>query len=142
MNTRNTLGIFVISPLLTIGTAAYAQGGPAGRRPGGMGQGGPPALPDSAGIAKIADEMAQALSLSADQKVQISALHFAHFAEVREQMDAERGDSKDYRQQMAALRTKFEKEVKSLLSDERQAKFEKLAHSRGRRPGQQGRKRR
>jgi periplasmic protein CpxP/Spy len=132
MNARNLLGIYVICLLLTGSAAAVAQGGrPGGPRFGGMNQGAPPALPDSTGIVKIVDEMSQALSLSPDQKKQVSDLHFTHFSEACSQRGNTGGDRQAQREKMDALRTRFESKIKALLNDEQQTKFEKLAKNRG-----------
>lgn len=142
MNKGKLIGMCVLCVLMAGSSATLAQGGrPAGPPRGGPERGGPPALPDSTQIVQIVDQLAEELSLSADQKEQISELHFAHFREVRTLMSAGRGNRDGIREKMEALREEFESNVKALLDEEQQAKFDKLQKNRGQRSGRQGRRR-
>lgn len=72
-----------------------------------QGQAGPPPLPDSEQIVEMVDELAETLSLSEDQKSDISDLYFSHFEEVKELRDKHEGDREDHRQAMDVLRVKL-----------------------------------
>lgn len=132
MNQGKLIGMCVLIALMAGSSAVLAQGGrPAGPRGGGQERGGPPALPDSTQIVQIVDQLAKELSLSADQKKQISELHFAHFREVQTLMSAGRGDREGHREKMEALREEFESEVKARLDDAQQARFDEIRKARG-----------
>lgn len=153
MKIRNLLAVLTACLLLAGSTASFAQSGrPNGPQGGGMDRGGPqggnmdrggpPALPDSAQIVKIVDEMAVALSLTADQKAKVSELHFAQFAKVREQMgNASSGDRESHRKQMETQRQEFDSAVKALLTDDQKAAFDKFTKNRRSQSGQQGQRR-
>ena len=96
-----------------------------------------PALPDSARIAQMVDEMATALSLTEEQKSAVSELHFAHFADAKALMEKRQGDRESHRQAMDALRKTFDEQVKALLTDEQKAKYKTFMKNRGPRPGHQ-----
>jgi Spy/CpxP family protein refolding chaperone len=102
---------------------------------------GPPPLPDSTKIEQMVDKMATDLSLTSEQKAQIRELHFSHFNKVRAKMEKDRAEHEKKHDQMHALRTEFEEQVKDLLSDEQKIEFEKFMKDRGPRPGQQKPKR-
>ncbi len=147
MSRKNLFRVLFICLLLAGGATVFANDGqpgggnrgPAGgRNQGARGGDQPPALPDSTQIVQIVEEMAKTLSLTAEQKDQISDLHFAHFAEAKIMMTQASGDRAGHRKKMEGLRDDFEKEIKAQLNDEQKAKFEKLAKSRRTRPGPAG----
>lgn len=131
MSAINLLKIFTVCLLLVGSSTAVARGGPPGGGP-------PPALPDSTQIVKIVEQTAQVLSLNNEQKVLVSDLYVAHFAEARALMDSAQGQGNNNRSQMDALRQSFEKEVMALLDDEQMEEFEKLVKNRGNKSGQRG----
>lgn len=100
----------------------------------------PPAVPDSAETVKLIDEVAEALTLTEDEKDAVLDLHLAHFAEVREVMEQSKGDRENHRKQMDALRDEFQEEMKALLSDEKYEEYEEYMKSHNPRPGQPGRR--
>ncbi|KAA3612665.1 MAG: hypothetical protein DWQ05_18630 [Calditrichaeota bacterium] len=102
---------------------------------------GPPPMPDSTQIAKMVDELAAELSLKKDVKSKISDLYFDHFDEVGTMMKSSKGDRRNQRTKMDALKKKFEKQVKALLTDEQKDKFNEFMKKRRPRPGQQKAKR-
>jgi len=138
MRKRNLFAICALCLLTAGGSLVFAQGGPP-RGNGGPGQ--PPALPDSSGIVEIVDEMAEALSLTDDQKSRVSELHFAHFAAAEKVLGASRGDREGTREAMDDLRRDFEADVKEILTDEQQEAFDELSASRRGRSGGPGRRR-
>ena len=136
------LGIILCLALAAASTA-FAQGGrPSGPRGGGMGPGGPPALPDSAQVVQIVDEIAVTLELTADQKEQILGLHFDHFEEARELMSDRSGDREGQRQKMAALREEFENAVSELLDENQNTVFKELRKTHARPSGNRSPRRR
>lgn len=79
----------------------------------------PPMIPDSTQIVKMVDELTAELQLSGEQKVKISNLYFAHFKEMKVMQEKER-------EEMQQNRKKIENKVKSELTNEQQANFEKF----------------
>jgi len=138
MKKKTMIAICVFCLLTVGGTLVFAQGGPP-RGNGGPGQ--PPALPDSTGIVNIVDEMAEALSLTDDQKDRIAELHFAHFAAAEQVLGASRGDREGAREAMDDLRQDFEADMKDLLTDAQQEAFDEFSASRHGRSGGPGRRR-
>ena len=90
-----------------------------------QGKGSPP-IPDEAQINKMVDELSTELSLSEGQKTEILALYTDHFAEAKVSMNSEERPS---REEMESLRTEFEDDVKSLLTDEQQDLYEEIIKS-------------
>ena len=103
---------------------------------------GPPPLPDSTQIVQMVDELATTISLSDDQKTQVSDLYFAHFEEARELMEEHEGDREGHREAMEDLREEFDDQVKDLLSKDQVEKFEKFIKNRPKPQGENRPKRR
>ena len=97
---------------------------------------GPPPLPDSVQIVKMVDELATAISLSDEQKKQVSELHFAHFEEAKELMEENKSDRENHRQAMDDLRQEFDEQVKELLTEKQLKDFEKFIKNRPKQPGE------
>ena len=96
-----------------------------------------PMLPDSTQIVKMVDELAEAVSLSEKQKEEILKLHFEHFNQAKAGMKKEQKDNEKPRKAPDELRAKFEEQIKALLNEEQQAKFDnffKQQHQERRRP--------
>jgi len=102
-------------------------------------QGPPPPhkLPDSDQVLKMVDHLAKILSLTAEQKEQVSKLHVSHFKEARELMGKNREAMENHRLTMENLRKNFEKQLKALFNEEQKREFEKFVKNHERRPGQQ-----
>jgi len=83
-------------------------------------QEGPPPLPNSTQIKKMVAELSSSLKLNDEQNKQVFNLYTSHFKEVSAKIEA----SKPSRKEMEALRSKFEKDIKSLLTAEQQIEFE------------------
>jgi hypothetical protein len=102
----------------------------------------PPMIPDSTQIVKMVDELTAELQLSNDQKVKISNLYFAHFKEMKAKQEANIRKHEKEKEEMQQNRQKFENKVKSELTNEQQAKFEKFVQTkkqnRDNRPKPQG----
>lgn len=86
----------------------------------------PPMIPDSTQIVKMVDELTVELQLSSEQKVKISKLYFAHFKEMKAKQEANIRKHEKEKEEMQLNRQKFENQVKSELTNEQQAKFEKF----------------
>lgn len=93
----------------------------------------PPMLPDSTRIVQMVDELSENLSLSEEQKETITALHFAHFQEVKALMEKNTEKRGDDRKVMDELRNDFDEQIKAELSDTQKKKFDKL--KKNNRPG-------
>ena len=109
---RNLASIMLVSMIILItGNCLQAQQ---------RGQQGPPPTPSDDQIEKMVEDLAQALSLTDEQKKQISEKYFAHFEEVEKKMKAGRPSRKD----MESMKTDFEKEVKLLLTDDQKKLYD------------------
>ena len=80
---------------------------------------GPPPLPNDEQIEKMVEDLSKELSLTTDQEKQVSEKYFAHFAAVEKKMKAGRPSRED----MEAMETEFEKEVKLLLTKDQQVLY-------------------
>lgn len=137
MNRHNQINrylLFVVLGGLLFAGVALAQPPHGGNQP--------PALPDSARIAELMDEMATALSLTAEQKLAVSALHFDFFADAKDLMEQHPGDRDSHRRAMDSLKSDLDKQVKALLTDEQKAKYDTFVKSHAPQHGQQRRGRR
>ncbi|MGD9488170.1 MAG: hypothetical protein AB7W47_09115 [Calditrichaceae bacterium] len=85
---------------------------------------GPPKLPDSEQIVKMVDELAEALTLTNEQKSAITDLYMAHFEDAKELMEENKGDRESQREAMEDLKKDFDNRVKELLNDDQIAKYE------------------
>ncbi|MDX1699105.1 MAG: hypothetical protein R3250_00740 [Melioribacteraceae bacterium] len=92
----------------------------------GQSKGKPPRVPDSEEIETMVNKLARDISLSPDQKSEILNLYKNHFEEVKEKMEQERDKQKVEREKMAEHREAFKDEVKSLLNEEQQDKFDEF----------------
>jgi nucleoid DNA-binding protein len=102
-----TLALVIL--LLSIQLSQAQQGG----------QQGPPPLPNDKQIEKMVEDLSEELSLTTDQEKQVSVKYFAHFEAVEKKMKAERPSRED----MEAMETDFEMEVKSLLTKDQQVLY-------------------
>ncbi|KAA3656940.1 MAG: hypothetical protein DWQ10_14335 [Calditrichaeota bacterium] len=118
---------FVLSCLLFTGSLFAQPGRDRGRPP----------MPDSTQIVKMVNELATELSLNKEVKPKINDLFFDHFAEVGDLMKSSKGDRRNHRTKMDALKQKFEKQVKTLLNDEQKTKFDEFMKKQGPRSGKQ-----
>lgn len=80
------------------------------------GQQGPPPLPNDEQIEQMVESLSEELSLTNDQEKQVSEKYFAHFETIEKKMTAGRPDHDE----MEAMETDFEEEVKSLLTKSQQ----------------------
>jgi len=101
--------------MILIAGTSYAQQG--GSRGGGQGGGQrPPKLPTTKEIKKMVSDMAEEISLNEEQEDEILDIYQAHFDEVEEKTKSGRPN----RNEMEALKTSFEKEVNTVLTEEQQ----------------------
>jgi len=84
-------------------------------------QQGPPPIPNAQQIEKMVSDLADELSLSDEQESSVLKLYTQHFKEVKEKTS---GNKKPERKEMEAMKSEFEKKVKSLLSAEQQTLFD------------------
>lgn len=134
---KKTIWVLVIFSIIT-GTAFGQPGNNRGQRNPDRDQTNrphQPMVPDSAQTIEMVDELATALSLTEDEKEAVLELHFLHFAKVKELMEQTSGDRKSHREQMDALRSEFQKEIKALLNEEQFEKFEEFMKKRNPRSG-------
>jgi Spy/CpxP family protein refolding chaperone len=108
---KRNLGFAFTLLVLLVGSSVYAQ--PSG------GQQGPASVPNSKQIKKIVADVSKELSLTDEQESKISEMYATHFDEVKEATSSGKPD----RNEMEAMKTEFEKEVKSVLTEEQQKLF-------------------
>jgi len=92
---------------------------------------GPPPIPTSGQIEKMVTELSSELALNDYQSEIISKLYFAHFKEVKEEMQNNIQNRKAHREKMEKLRFSFEKDVKKELNHEQLKKFNEFMKKRG-----------
>lgn len=85
---------------------------------------GPRPLPTDAEIVEIVDTLAAELSLNEKQKGEILEMYRSHFEEVKVKRDANRAARAAHWEEMNALKTSFETNVKSKLNAEQKTKFD------------------
>lgn len=108
------LNISVILLLIAMAMSSAVSAQPPGG--GGGGQQGPPPIPNSKQIKKMVSKLSSELSLSEQQETKVLALYQDHYEQVEEATSNGRPD----RTKMEALKTSFEKNVKSELTEEQQ----------------------
>jgi Spy/CpxP family protein refolding chaperone len=86
----------------------------------------PPMLPDSAQIVRRVDHLALDLSLTEQQKESILKLHLAHLKEIKSQKENHYAQREKMREEMEALKQKFEQEIDAQLTEEQKAKFNEI----------------
>lgn len=114
MNTNiKNLRKIILALMITIltGSFALAQSG---------GQQGPPPLPSDKQIEKMVKSLDKELELSENQETQVSELYFAHFEEVETMQKQKQRAS---REEMNELKSEFETEVKTVLSEDQQDNY-------------------
>ncbi len=131
MKSKCTIFTVMILTLLLASVLVQAQPGP-GR--GGL------MLPDSAGIAKMADDLDEAVGFTADQKTKVKKLLVAHFEEVKKQVTHSSGKRGEMRAARMELRGKLEEDIKKILNDEQKKKYEKYISERRKSFGRRGRR--
>ena len=85
------------------------------------GQQGPPPIPNANQVTEMITNLAKDLSLTDAQKTTISKLYTVHFDQLRKLTS---GNQKPKREEMEALKTNFEKQIKAELTHEQLLKFE------------------
>ncbi len=100
--------------LLVITTVACRQQkGQEGR------QQGPPPMPNDAEIVEMVGELSKSISLDESQETRVLELYQEHFKEMESKMESGRPD----RDEMEALKSKFENAVNAVLTEEQQGLF-------------------
>lgn len=111
---KNILSVLMLSFAILMSSMIFAQA------PQGKNHQKPP-VPNEKQVKKMVNELSEELELSEDQETKVLAIYQEHFAEVKEKTS---GNKKPERKEMEALKSSLEKEVKALLNDEQQTKFE------------------
>jgi hypothetical protein len=110
----NFISLLVITFFFALTAQAQGQQGK---------QQGPPPLPDAEQIEEMIDDVSTTLSLSEDQKEQVSALYIAHFEKATELTKDSSLKGDDQRTAMDKLKEDFEEEVNAVLTKEQQKLF-------------------
>lgn len=121
MKTMKKISMLLIAVLITTITVNAQQ----------RGQQGPPQMPDEDQIEKIVDNLTKELSLTDNQKADITEKYTAHFKEVSELMENGRPD----REVMEEMKADFIADVNKVLTEDQQKKYEEfLEENESRRP--------
>ncbi len=104
---------------------------------------GPPPIPDAEKVNKMVDNLANELDLSGEQKEEVASIFNNHFDSMREKTEiSKKTGERPSREVMEKQKQDFENEVKSVLTQEQQQKFD--AHMKKMRnhqkSGQQGKR--
>ncbi len=90
----------------------------------------PPMLPDSTRIVKMIDMLTETLSLSEKQIIEISHLHFTHFAEAKDLTLKHESDRESHRNEMDSLKKELNKQIEEHLNQEQISKYKKIKSQR------------
>jgi len=86
-------------------------------------QQGPPPVPNADQIQKMVTDLSSELSLTTSQTEKVKSLFTDHFKELGKKQAAERNLREKNRVEMENLRSTFEKQVTSILSEEQMERF-------------------
>lgn len=105
--------LVVVALIITTAACGQQRGG---QRGGGQqgGQQGPPAAPTADEIEEMVSDLAKEILLSEEQEEQVLELYTTHFEDVEDKTSSGRPD----RDEMEALKTSLENDVKALLTDD------------------------
>jgi Spy/CpxP family protein refolding chaperone len=95
-----------------------------GKGPHHEGPGGP--MPDSCRAKCMIDNLSKELSLTADQKQKVEAIHKAHFEEMKAAREQDSICMAKNREQHEQMRSEMDNEIKKILNDEQKVKFDSL----------------
>ena len=116
MKTKTSITIVF---LLFMFSFSYAQppqgGGQQGGRPG------PPPVPNAKQIEQMVNSLAQEIALSDNQESAILDLYNEHFKQVKQKQS---GNTPPKKEEMEALNTDLEKQVKAVLTTDQISKYE------------------
>ncbi len=117
MKLQKTAKIVLILVITFITSATFAQ-----QRGGGQGGGqeqGPPPIPSDKQIKKMVSDLGEEISLNEEQEEEVLDLYTAHFKQIK----AKTNSGKPNQNEMEKLKTEFEKEVKTVLTDDQQKAY-------------------
>jgi hypothetical protein len=113
-----TIKSILVLSILLVSSISFAQPPGGGQRGG---QQGPPPIPNNKEVTKMVSDLTDNLSLSEEQEVKVLEIYKEHFAELKEKTS---GNSRPKREEMEALDTAFEKQVKAELTEEQKSGYE------------------
>lgn len=124
---KSRIGFLFGIIVMLISSVAYAQ------RPGGQGgrQQGPPPLPNKKQIVQMVHKLSDAVGLSEKQEGQVLKLYQQHFETAKKKMQS---NARPSRNEMEALRSDFEKNVKAILTPAQQKKYDTFLKKNEQRP--------
>lgn len=85
---------------------------------------GPPPIPNEKQIQKMVSDLSAELSLDETQQQKVSEMFVAHFNEMKEVQDKYKDSHEAERKEMDGIKTEFEKEMKTVLTQEQQKQFD------------------
>ncbi len=108
-----TIKTFFVLSILLLSSISFAQAQGGGKQ-------GPPPMPNNKQITQMVSDLAEELTLSDEQEAKVLELYKEHFSKIKEKTS---GNSRPKREEMEALKTAFEKEVKAELTKEQISKY-------------------
>ncbi|MDA3817144.1 MAG: hypothetical protein PF486_07190 [Prolixibacteraceae bacterium] len=122
MKTIKKVKSVLVVAFVLVSSIAFAQPPGGGQRGGKRDQQqGPPQVPGEEEIAEMVSDLADELSLSGEQGEKILELYQSHFEQVEEKTS---GNSRPDREEMEALKTTLEKNVKAELTKDQISAYE------------------
>lgn len=144
MKISHRIGLLILATAIPFGV--IAQDDPKPKKEAPQGERPPrPARPEGRGQGQRGDRMAamaQALSLSDEQKTKIKPVLEAQQAKMKEIRDDSALSDEQRRTKSRAVRTEFAGKVKAILTPEQQDKYEKMRQQGPGRPRREGQTRR
>lgn len=113
------VSVWLVVLLFSIANLTFAQPPGGGGQGGGQSQG--PTLPSDKEIKEMVSDLGEELSLSDEVEASVLKLYQSHFEEVE---DKTSGNQRPEREEMEALKTSFEQDVKALLTTAQKQDYE------------------
>ncbi|MDA3928480.1 MAG: hypothetical protein PF541_05935 [Prolixibacteraceae bacterium] len=114
-----TTKLFLTTVFLFVVSIGFTQPPGGGGQSGG--EQGPPPVPNTKQIQKMVTQLANEIALTEEQETSVLKLYTAHFKTIKQKTS---GNARPNREEMDALKSEFEKNVKALLTRDQQIKFD------------------
>ena len=117
---KNILNVLALIFVLLFSGMTFAQAPKGGKQQ-------KPPVPNEKQVKKMVNELSEELELSEKQETEVLVVYQNHFNEVKDKTSS---DNRPIKEEMEAMKSSFEKEVKALLNEEQQTKFEEYMKER------------
>ncbi|MEE4260097.1 MAG: hypothetical protein V2I62_10080 [Bacteroidales bacterium] len=115
MKRASNINVFLATLTIFL-SVTFAQAQPRGKQ-------GPHPIPDAKSVAAMVDNLSDELALNDLQKEKLSDIYTNHFDLLREMVEEDKNSRPD-REMMDNMKNDFETEVKSVLTEDQQKKFD------------------